>query len=466
MYASLDEIPHSLYGFNLIERILQALERAGVIYCVLRNSSEICEKFPSGDVDILVDNSLTTFYRIKKIIYELQNDFGFIVYASGNHANVSRNVYLATKVAGEIHTVNLEFFNQVFVYEYRALKNIKYAYLDSKKILKNRIRKNIFFSSSVEYEFVHKVVDSLFNDKKTYFPWLDGTYDSLSKQKHFQEVALETLGKNATKKLRDISWVSQDQFMLNELKQEIFQHLKAYKRLPLALAFKRDLFSIFQHVKQYFYYNGLFCLVLGTDGSGKTSICDTVSSRRQRSYNKIHRIHLGNRPILLGSLRGEKINNPSNQINEKLHNNFHEYDLGPKKISLYQSLRLIYISVDFMLHYWCVIRPLLARGDMFLTERYFTDYVVVPERYFPSTPRWLKRLCFRFIPKPDVTVYISTGREQILARKIELPSVLLDHEIRQFEKYTVAEALPIISNSGDIGEAVDQLEAIIFTKGS
>ncbi|MDB4248794.1 low temperature viability 1 family protein [Amylibacter sp.] len=49
------DIPDSIFGFQLIEEILQALEDEGIDYWVLRNSDGILGKFPSGDVDVLVN---------------------------------------------------------------------------------------------------------------------------------------------------------------------------------------------------------------------------------------------------------------------------------------------------------------------------------------------------------------------------------------------------------------------------
>ena len=138
-------IPDSIFGFQLIEEILQTLGDEGIDYCVLRNSDGILGKFPSGDVDVLVNGGMSTFRKIHNIIHHLQSDFGFVIYARNNHANVSTNIYLSTMVGGGLYTINLEFFNQVFVYQYRKIKNKKFAYLNTKKNSPNKDKKECYF---------------------------------------------------------------------------------------------------------------------------------------------------------------------------------------------------------------------------------------------------------------------------------------------------------------------------------
>jgi len=457
-------IPDSIFGFQLIEEILQTLGDEGIDYCVLRNSDGILGKFPSGDVDVLVSGGMSTFRKIHNVIHHLQSDFGFVIYARNNHANVSTNIYLSTMVGGGLYTINLEFFNQVFVYQYRKIKSKKFTYLNTKKILQTKKKKNAIFSSSKDFEIVHKVVDSLFNDKSAYFTWLNNEIKKNSSEDTFREISLETLGDRAANDLVDVNWASEEPYQRDDLKRSIFEFLKEKRKLPFFSDLTRDFFSLFQHIKQYLYCKGLFCLVLGTDGSGKTTVCDSISQRRNRSFNKIHRIHLGNRPILLPSWRGEKISNAENQVIDQVHKNFHEYDLGPKSHSIYQSFRFMYTTADFILHYWLVMRPLLGRGDLILTERYFTDYIIIPERYFPLVPKWLKILCYRLVPKPHITIHLSTEMTEIVARKKELSLHLLEHEIDQFKKYSMANHFTVISNSGDIAKAIDGIEKIIFSR--
>ena len=466
MDISKNAVPVSRHGFHLIEKVLEELEQVGIAYCVMRNHQEILGSFPSGDVDILVTDKPRTFQRIKRLIDGLQESFGFSVYATGNHANVSRNIYLATSVDDVYYTINLEFFNQLFVYEHRSIKSKKYAYLDTNDVLKDRVKQGAIYSSSIHHEFVHKIVDSLFNHKPKYYSWLNREYSKIVNinKAPLNDACNQVLGNKAAEVVQSFDWLSDDKAKHQNLMDEILLFLKRNRELSFLKNLKRDLASLYQHTAQYVNPNGCFLLVLGTDGSGKTSICDAIESNRSRGFNKIHRIHLGNRPILLGSLKGQKISDPCNQLARSAKPNFHNYNLADDNISIYQSMRLIYTALDFVLHYWLVLRPFLARGDMILTERYFTDYVVIPERYFPSAPKWLKKLCYKFIPKPDVTVHISVSKEQIRERKLELPELLLDHELKQFKQYSEANCLPLVSNSGSFKNAVQHLEKIIFCR--
>ena len=458
-----ESIPESVFGFHLIEKILQALDSDGIHYCVLRNSDSILGSFPAGDVDILVAKGILNLRRIYNKITSLQRTFGFSIYAKGSHANVRKNLYLSTIVNDKLYTINLEFFNEIFVYEYKYFKSKKYNYLDTKSILRDRIKNGVIYAASAENELVHKVVDAIFNKKSQHFEWLKVQIDNNLENKEFRQIAEEAIGKSATNKMINTSWLSEHNELIDDLEITIFRHIKKYKKFPFISDFIRDFWSIFQHAKQYVSPGGMFCFIAGTDGSGKTAVSDGISRDRARSFNKVHRVHLGNRPISLPSYAGKRIDHPSNQLDHESSVNFHEYKLNNKRINIYQLCRFIYITFDYILHYYLVIRPLISRGDMFLTERYFTDYVIVPERYFPFVPKWLKNLCYVFIPKPDVIIHLSVDIDLVSIRKKELPYHLIEYEISRFHKFVKQNKCWQVSNSGELNEAIETVEKIIFS---
>jgi thymidylate kinase len=55
-----------------------------------------------------------------------------------------------------------------------------------------------------------------------------------------------------------------------------------------------------------------------------------------------------------------------------------------------------------------------------LHDRHLVDALVDPDRYRYAGPRWLLRLIWRLIPKPDLIVLLDAPAEVLQARKQEV----------------------------------------------
>lgn len=456
------QIPFSKFGFRLIEEILSGIEKSSINYCVMRNATSIVNAFPAGDVDILIERGCEQLRNIEAIIYLMQGTHGFRVYATARHANVSRNYYISTQVNGQIHTINLEFFNEIFVYEERKFVSKKYNYLDTSDVLLSRTKAGAFYKCNALYEFTFKAVDTLFNNKTKNYAWLDKNIGEVRQDARCQEIFERTIGENATKILLEFNWTFSSERARHSLKTTTMSFLKENHGFPLISGLSRDVWSATQHVIQYLFPGGVFCYVMGTDGSGKTTLCDEFGTKRSRSFNKVHRIHLGNRPILLPSLRGEKGLGDRNQLPQVSSVNSHNYQRTKSVFSIYQTLRFLYNTLDYVLHYFLVLRWRLARGDIIITERYFSDYLVVPERYFPRVPLWIKKWCSILVPRANIEIHVEITTEEIVRRKQELPVDLIEFEIDRYRNHVLKSNIPQISNSGALSDTCANLEKVIF----
>ena len=153
-------------------------------------------------------------------------------------------------------------------------------------------------------------------------------------------------------------------------------------------------------------------VVLGPDGSGKTTILDAAKPVLASHFNHISHFHW--RPGLLPKLGRSATNSLKTP---------QAAPLPPKDFSygkIISLIRYFYYLIDFFLGYLFKIRPLLRRGDLVIIERWHHDSLMNPQRYGFNVPARLLRLAHKLLPAPDLTLILRGDARKIHDRKPEL----------------------------------------------
>jgi len=170
-------------------------------------------------------------------------------------------------------------------------------------------------------------------------------------------------------------------------------------------------------VRRWFQPTGLFVVVLGPDGVGKSTLIEHIIQIVACPFRRHRVFHL--RPMLLWRRKQTgPVTDPHGQ---------------PPRSRLGSVAKLFALLPDYWLGYGLIVRPVLARSGLVVFDRYFHDLLVDPIRYRYAGPMWLARLFSRIVPAPDLLFLVLDAQEQvILSRKRE---VLLDELRRQREAY-------------------------------
>jgi hypothetical protein len=162
---------------------------------------------------------------------------------------------------------------------------------------------------------------------------------------------------------------------------------------------------------------GAFVVLLGPDGSGKTTTAHALlnSAASRRLFSK--RIYLYRRFPLFPELKqfvgwarrgsgGEK-RDPAERMEEG--NPF-----GLLRCVMYVS----YYGMEYTLGRFWLWWQFGRHRALVVSDRYFHEYAL--QRHFEGCPRWLLALLMKVVARPDALVYLRAAPELLYARKGEL----------------------------------------------
>jgi thymidylate kinase len=163
--------------------------------------------------------------------------------------------------------------------------------------------------------------------------------------------------------------------------------------------------------RRWFAPTGLFLVILGPDGVGKSTLVGQLIEQLGPAFRRHRVFHW--RPMLIAAQDETGI--PTTDPHTV-----------PPRGRLGSAVRLLGFFADYWLGYIVLTRPLVARSGLVLFDRYFHDLLIDSRRYRYGGPMWLPRLLAPLIPPPDLLFLVLDANEEvILSRKREIdPSEL------------------------------------------
>jgi len=202
---------------------------------------------------------------------------------------------------------------------------------------------------------------------------------------------------------------------------------------------------------------GLIIAVLGVDGSGKSTLIQTMKSALDKAnHNATHVLHL--RPGLLPPLARLK---GKARIQEGPVLEPHGATPSGPVGSL---VRLVYYTFDYILGYWLKIRPMIVtQPTIVIFDRYAYDMALDPRRFRIGLSGCVAGWFAALAPKPDLILCLYAPPEVIMARKQELPMDEIYRQVEALKAFAAQESRAVlISNSGSVDEVRTKVLEVIF----
>ncbi len=413
------------------------LLNASTNYAVLRNYKGLPLNNNSRDIDILLEKK--EFLKIERKIVDL------IIASEFKLTTLFRSEKIITYVCanvsnGKIDLVQFDFFFNTSLFGVLLL--------DVKSVLKSKEFNGAIYHVSKEYEFLDKYLQLKFLNKP--YPQKYKRLEAEMRQnKLLPKILKET---SSTSSLIELEGMSSASFKRRVL-------FKNFKRKPFEQLLLLSSFLL-NYFKNIVFYKGFSIGFTGPDGSGKTTVIDTIIEELNSVYSAIELFHF--RPHLIPNL-GEAAH--KTKLKSTVDLDYSNPHRGGKTSKSSSFIRLLYYSIDYILGYIIKTRPFLQRRSLVFFDRYFTDIIADSRRSSiflnPKFLFWFGKL---FIPSLDYNILLTANKETILARKQELTAEGIENINKKLNYLADKDGYYLVLNNGSPAEAVQKITSIIIDK--
>lgn len=387
---------------------LPRLEQAGIRYAIVRGWEDVPNSMQGGDCDMWVDKM--HYEQLKQNLRQTlaDNDGVVVSYMEG---------YKAPKYILLGPDWGLQLDLGFTVVHYKC-----YNYYSDELVQKHVMTYNGCHVVSTEADaymaFIKEVLYNGYSQKEKYVTRMRNVLKSSSQEQIHDNLNVYS---DSTIRMFQEQALDEKRTKYPELRKamckDIFPHINF-----------RNMWYQLRKIKRIFRHPGYVIAVLGTDGSGKSAIIDSITPWLDEGFHhnvKYKHLRPGFLPdiaVLLGK-RKESDCHPTVVSNPHV----------AKPSGFFGSLaRLMYYLLDYSIGYFKLVwKGIALHYNVFIFDRYYYDYYIDQRRSLIKLPKWIIRVGEIFVPKPDIILCLGGDPETVYARK---PETSLEEVTRQNEE--------------------------------
>ena len=361
-------------------------------YAVLRNFEGLPEKNNSRDIDIIIERK--TYKKQKKELIALLEKHNWKIITYLNSDRVVTWVCGCIDKESNVEIIQLDFFFNTSLFGVRLI--------NAKEFLANREFNGKIYHVNKDFEFLDKylydrVVGAEYPKKYSHVK------DAVRDSKVVSEKLKKVLG---ARSIEECDRCSGKKMLLHAAMRNPFATLGRFIKFE------------YHRIKNYICSNTGFSIgFTGPDGSGKTTVIDTIIERIAPVFEKAHK-YFHFRPTLFGNL-GDVAHSAG--IKKEVDHNYSDPHRGGKTGKFNSFVRLCYYSLDYIIGYFTKVKSVTRITRVVVFDRYYTDIICDSRRsriyLSPKFLYWWGKL---FIPTLNYNILLTASSETILARKREL----------------------------------------------
>lgn len=185
-------------------------------------------------------------------------------------------------------------------------------------------------------------------------------------------------------------------------------------------------------VTRLFHPPGDFIVMIGPDGSGKSTLINMIQEECQRMYPGISSFHLFPKLKIFSSIDKKsrqrwELRQSFGKGEQALRNQ--SFGLGPS------IARLIYLWLRFSAGYFFLVIPKKLKGELVIADRWCFDLIIDPGSKGIRLPNWIIRPFFFFIPKPSGNLLLLGSPAIFASRKEDLSADEIQRQLVLMQRY-------------------------------
>jgi thymidylate kinase len=418
---------------ELLAAIVRAMNSNKLSYCILRNYENL-PALVEGDVDILLEpeNAEACLAVIKD---QCERIGAFTTFFMRMGAHIQLQIYIpGAEITRRILALDLQ--------TGLAFKGI--VYYRAKNVLARTVIHNGFCVPSPAMHLFCLLVHGIL-DKNQFKPQYAEKIAAL--QGEYSEQLEPLLSQAFEKKIAgNLSACLKKGDMRACLRQrrEIIRHIL---RIKTCAGFLRYCYTLNKdRLQRLWSFPGTFIVLLGPDGSGKTTILDALMRALTAFPGLSQGIYLGSKKQLLPSSLKSSLGIDSKSPTHST------------RPVILDFMAIVYHCARYGATYWRKIAPGLFRRDIMIGDRYYYDLFTSSYYKLPSV---IVDLLLKSMPNPDLAIFLSNTPEQIYQRKQEKSLEQLKQQIASYRALGVK-----IKNWHEVSTAaeIDQTVGMILDK--